>query len=187
MYARERRLVKLHHHSIQLIRKNEQFYLSYDSRNSAEESLAEEREGPIARINCIPQILVTDDPNRSVEEVPDDRGRQALVEAEKTLPADDVGGDAEGGSGSGASGGGGGGEGLAVELEARLGEVYGECGRFSDHGRERREQDLRGGSLAGGGGGGGHVFVVVLDDSGSCEIGSRGPNRTESTVKLFHI
>lgn len=74
----------------------------------------------------------------------DDGGRQTLVEAERPLATEDVGSHAErvGGARSGA--------GLTMELEPRLGQVYGEGRRLGHGSGDGSKQDLRSLRLAAG-------------------------------------
>jgi len=102
--------------------------LSDESRETADESLAGERKGASISADDVPEVLVADDPDRRVEEVPENSWGQALVEPHWALLAHDLRGNAERVGPPR--------RGLAVELKPGLRQVYRKCRRLRHHGRE---------------------------------------------------
>lgn len=107
-------------------------YLGDDTWDSAKERFTRQRNGTISTIidSKIPQIFITHNSKRGVEEVSEDSRRKALIETERTLLAKDFRGDSK--SVGGASGG----KRLTVELKSSLCKVYREGRGFRHHGRE---------------------------------------------------
>lgn len=103
-------------------------YLSDKSGETADESLAGERKGASISADDIPEVLVADDPDGRVEEVPEKSWGQALVEPQWALLAHDLRGHPERVGPAG--------RGLAVELKPGLRQVYRERRRLRHHGRE---------------------------------------------------
>ena len=97
--------------------------------------------------------------------MPKNCGRQAFVEAEWAISANDFGSNPK--RGGGASGR----EWLAVELESSLGEVYRKGGGLGDHGRERGQCYLRVG------------FIIPWLHGGRAWVQRPNPRRCRASLK----
>lgn len=111
-------------------------HLSHTTRDSTNNSLADDRERSIVGRNYAPQVLIPNNSNRCVEHVSNNCWRQALIKAKRTLFTKNVRAYSKCTSGTTWR------KWLTMELEPGLDQVYGESCGLSHHCWQWCQQNL---------------------------------------------